>query len=224
MFKNKKLTLDFSRKVAAAARMSIDDMNSGRAQHEPAVTDRFIAYLQSEVRKSKRSSFQWSAMTLTDRGPNSQERRYGADFLGSLEINLPSFSVRKGFLAQAKRVEPGQSFSKPELNMLVSQCNDMLQLSAASYVFLYSVIDGFSVVPALAIVAAQRTTSFNPHELTNKPIQKFFSEHFECFIGDRSLSIANINTLDALFEKYQARTAIHIKVGPEDSWPELPFD
>lgn len=220
MFENRKLTSAFSRKVATAARQAIDDMSNGRAQQEPAITDRFIAYLQAEARKSNRSQFQWSAMTLTDRGRNSQERKYGADFLGSLEINLPNFSVRKGFLAQAKKIEPGESYGQSEFTRLSEQCMDMLQLSSASYVFLYSVIDGFSVVPAISILAAKPC---NPHELTSKPIQNFFTEHFECFIGDQALSMANVNTLDMLYEKYRTRTGIHIRVGAEEPQTKM-FD
>lgn len=218
MFRNKKLTSSFSRKISAAARHAIEDMTAGRAQQEPAITDRLIAYIQSEVRKERARRFSWTAMTLTDRGKGSQEKKYGADFVGSLEINLDGFHIRKGFLAQAKKVEPNENFSRTEFDKLSSQCRDMLKLSPDSFVFLYSSIDGFSVVPALAIVGSRNC---NPHELTTKDIQKFFVEHFECFIGDSRISLANVTTLEKLYEKYQARTGFHIIVGKSDEQIDL---
>jgi len=136
MFKNKNLASSFSRKISSAARFTIEDMTTGRAQQEPAITDRLIAYIQSEVRKASARGFTWTAMTLTDRGKGSQEKKYGADFVGSLEIKLDGFHIRKGFLAQAKKIEPNEKFSNSEYAKLLSQCHDMLKLSPDSFVFL----------------------------------------------------------------------------------------
>jgi len=215
MFKNNKLASTFSRKISTAARHALEDMSEGRAQQEPAITDRLIAYIQNETRNSN-SSLMWSAMTLTDRGRGSQEKKYGADFVGSIEIKIKGFNVKKGFLAQAKKVEPTDSYSNAEYGKLKSQCEDMLKLSPASFVFIYSALDGFTVIPAISVISAR---SCNPHELTKKPIQKFFSEHFECFIGDKDISLANIATLDELYETYKARAGIHIVVGKDDDEP-----
>ena len=180
MFKSNKLASTFSRKISAAARLAIEDITNGRAQQEPNITDQLIAYIQSEVQRANRPGLTWSAMTLTDRGPGSQERRkYGVDLVGSLEIRLRGLEVRKGFLAQAKKVDPNERYPNQEYQRLRSQCEDMLRLSAASYVFLYSAVDGFSVVPALSVLSARNC---NPHELTTKPLQRFFSGHFDCFI------------------------------------------
>lgn len=160
-------------------------------------------------------------MTLTDRGRNSQERKYGADFVGCLEIDLPNFAVKKGFLAQAKKIEPGQSFAPTEWANLVKQCEGMLRLSPASFVFIYSVIDGLSVIPAISVVSAQKC---NPHEITNKSVQKFFTEHFDCFVGDQAISFAKIGALDQLYERYRARTAFQISIGVEEQQPELRYE
>lgn len=213
MFKNRKLASTFVRKIKSAERLVTEDIAEGLAQQEPAITDRFIAYIQSEMRRSKNSPFAWSAMTLTDRGPGSQEKDYGADFVGSLEINHSGFRIRKGFLAQAKKVEPGQSFSNTEFKKLRDQCSDMLSLSPDSFVFLYSLTDGFSVVPAIAVMGARKC---NPHELTSMTTGTFFHHHFECFIGDQEISLAKVQTLELLYEKYRARAGIHIVIGAED--------
>ena len=133
---------------------------------------------------------------------------------------MDGFHVKKGFLAQAKKVEPNDSYSKSEFDKLVSQCEDMLRISPSSFVFLYSKYDGFSVVPAVGIVSSR---SCNPHELTTKPVQKFFGEHFECFIGDPRIKVASIDTIDAIYERYRARTAIHIAIGSSDEEQEEMF-
>ena len=221
MFQNNRLASIFSRKISNAARRVIEDMTSGRAQQEPSITDRLIAYIQTEARSSARSSFVWTAMTLTDRGRGSQERKYGADFVGSLEIKISGFNIKKGFLAQAKKIEPSDRFSNSEYSKLKTQCEDMLRLSPDSFVFLYSVIDGFSVLPAITILGARNC---NPHELTKKPIQKFFTEHFECFIGDSNISLANIQTVDELYEKYRARTGIHITIGKGEKEEPIQYE
>jgi len=135
MFKSNKLASTFSRKISAAARLAIEDITNGRAQQEPNITDRLIAYIQSEVQRANRPGLTWSAMIRTDRGPGSQERKYGADLVDSLEIRLGGFEVRKGFLAQAKKVDPNERYPSQEYQRLKSQCEDMLRLSAASYVF-----------------------------------------------------------------------------------------
>lgn len=207
MFKNKKLASSFSRRISAAARLAMEDMTAGRVKQEPAVTDRLIAYIQREIRQAR--GFNWTAMTLTDRGKGSQEKKYGADFVGSLEINLDGFYICKGFLAQAKKVEPNDTFSCAEYDKLSSQCHDMLSLSSDSFVFLYSAVDGFLVLPALSVIGSRHC---NPHELTTKQIQKFFVEHFECFIGDTRISLAHVTTLEKLYEEYRARAGFHLVI------------
>jgi hypothetical protein len=148
----------------------------------------------------------WTAKTLTSQGPSSQEKPYGADFIGVLDIALDDYSVKKGFLAQSKRVEPGGYFPKGEFERLRKQCEDMLRISSDSFVFLYSV-SGVVVVPAVAIVGS---APCNPHSLYARSVSRFFEEHFECFIGDRRLHTPSIDSLMRLKDEVNARSLLYL--------------
>jgi hypothetical protein len=141
----------------------------------------------------------WTAKTLTDRGKRSQESRYGADFMIVLTVNLPRYRIAKGFLAQAKLVHNGRIGN---LQQLKQQCEMMLNLSAHSFVFLYST-EYVRVLPAIAVLGAD-----DPMSLYFRSAQRFFEEHLQCFVGDRSISSATPKQLDNLQRQYEARRAL----------------
>jgi hypothetical protein len=95
----------------------------------------------------------WTAKTLTDRAPNAQEKTYGADFCGVLDIARPDYNVKKGFLAQANLIEPGAWIRTDEFERMQRQCHNMLSISPESYVFLYSKED-IRVVPAVLVISS----------------------------------------------------------------------
>lgn len=86
--------------------------------------------------------------------------------MGVLDVEMEGFSTRKGFLAQAKRVEPSGKFAASEAFRLREQCDKMLRHTSDSFVFLYSAHSGVTVVPAVEVIGAR---DCNPHELTAKP-------------------------------------------------------
>ena len=134
----------------------------------------------------------------------------GADFLAAFQLAVDGYRVAKGFLAQAKLVEPSENFSSAEFKRLKDQCENMLEHSQASYVFLYSQQSGIVVIPAIEIVGAREC---NPHELTNRTITGFYKEHFECFIGDIKIQCANNQTLEELRklrQMYKSRNLVYI--------------
>jgi hypothetical protein len=153
------------------------------------------------------SGVRWRAKTLTDRRRGSQESNYGADFLATLELDLQGYQVKKGFLAQAKLIEPSESFGNTNFTKMREQCKKMLKLSSASYVFLYSQQSGISVIPAIEVLGAR---SCNPHELTSQSMRQFYKEHFECFVGDRVIQSATPQALWELSDRFDARTAVLI--------------
>ena len=123
--------------------------------------------------------------------------------MGVLNIALPEFAVSKGFLAQAKLIRKGGSGDLKELRQ---QCKKMLVLSPDSFVFLYGQ-DGVRVVPAIAVVGAK----VDPVLLYSRSAQRFFEEHFECFIGDGNIKSATPTTLDSMRKRFEARSAIEIR-------------
>ncbi|MEY2168184.1 MULTISPECIES: hypothetical protein [unclassified Rhodanobacter] len=214
MFHNTKVTKKLANKIGRAADEAIDSYHARLVEQEPQITDRFLAVCQHSINRLRIGGVQWSAKTFSDRGNNSQEKRYGADFLCSFSMALPTFSVSKGFLAQAKRVEPSDSFSSKDYSDMKEQCEKMLSLSASSFVFLYSRQAGVTVIPAISVVSAR---TCNPHELTSKGVSAFFVDHFECFVGDRNIVIRSPSGVDGLLEELNARRGLEIVGHGEES-------
>jgi hypothetical protein len=122
-------------RIAEAMERSVQALQSGRVEHEPALTDRMLGAVEDRLRDFSTNGISWSAKTLTDRGPRSQEATYGADFMGVLNVNLPEIQISKGFLAQAKLIRDDGYL---DIERLGEQCRKMLALSPDSFVFFYS--------------------------------------------------------------------------------------
>lgn len=199
-----------AQRIGKAAGRAVGDLQEGHVQQEPHITDRMLGRMTEAMDEFEVKGVRWKALTLTDRGPSAQEHEYGADFMGALNIELPGYQVNKGFLAQAKLIRPGHNFSANERRRLQAQCEKMLRLSPASFVFLYSK-NGISVVPAVSIVGAET----DPTELYSRTVTRFFEEHFESFIGDQRISFPDPRTLSQLRSEYNARTALLLQArGP----------
>jgi len=163
--------------LARAAHETVSALTEGRIEQEPAFTDRMLGRIEEAMADYRSKGVHWSAKTLTDRGPGSQEREFGPDFAGVLDIQLPAFKVRKGFLAQAKIVEPFEVMDRDDVGRMLAQCRRMLDHTSDSFLFVYSRI-GIKVVPAISVVSA---SSSNPHDLYARSLSRFYEEHFECF-------------------------------------------
>jgi hypothetical protein len=196
-------------RVADAADGATEALATGRVEQEPAFTDRMLGRIEQAMDGFESRGIRWTAKTLTDRAPGAQERQFGADFMGVLNIALDDYTLGKGFLAQAKLIEPGTSLRHAEFDRMQLQCRKMLAASPDSFVFLYSV-QGISVVPAISVAA---TTPRNPHELYSRSISRFFEEHFESFIGDERISAADIKTLEGLRSNVGARRLLYLSLG-----------
>jgi hypothetical protein len=187
--------------IAEAANGAVEALVEARIEQEPAFTDRMLGRIESAMDGYVTKGVRWTAKTLTDRGQNSQEREFGADFAGVLDIDLEDFKVSKGFLAQSKMIEPRVSVPARDIERMVDQCEVMLKHSPDSFLFLYS-MGGISVVPAVSVVGGHFS---NPHELYSRSLSRFYEEHFECFIGDREISSPTPNMLDGLRERLRVR-------------------
>lgn len=194
-------------RVAEAAEGALHSLREGRVQQEPAFTDRMLGRIEEAMSEYELKGVRWSGMTLTDRGRGAQERTYGADFAGVLDIQLTGYAVRKGFLAQAKLIEPDGYMAPNEHERMRAQCETMLEHTPDSFVFIYS-RSGIIVVPAVSILAAE---DVNPHDLYSRSVGRFFELHFECFIGDRSLSAPDEAGLRRLRERVDARRILWLK-------------
>jgi hypothetical protein len=212
MLSNYRIIRDAAERVGVAAEGTLLSLRDGRVEQEPAFTDRMLGRIEFAMEGYAHNGVSWRAKTLTDRGRGAQEARFGADFFGVLDINLPGYIVRKGFLAQAKLIEPGGSMGAQAFEVLQEQCRKMLRLSADAFVFLYS-RQGISCVPALAVASSER---INPHNLYSRSITRFYEEHFACFFGDPIIGGTQVTTLEALAAAYDARTAIQLVAEAEE--------
>jgi hypothetical protein len=87
-----------------------------------------LGRIEAAMENFKINGLVWKAKTLTDRGRHAQESEFGADFLGTLDIDLNGYKTKKGFLAQAKFT---RSLNAAELSRLQTQCNQMLDYTPA---------------------------------------------------------------------------------------------
>lgn len=140
----------------------------------------------------------WTARSLrTGSGVAAEEKRHGADLMGVLDIDIPDYHVKKGFLAQAKRAEPGRKLRKKDWKRLHCQCEKMLLRTPDAFVWVYSKSAGIRVFPAVSVLALNSRDIF---DLYSRGVSSFFEYHIECFIGDRRLNSTQIETLEALAE------------------------
>jgi hypothetical protein len=199
------LIRDSAKQIASAAEASLGDFKTGLVEQEPHLTDRMLGRMAQAMDGYRAKGVTWSAKTLTDHGPNAQEKEYGADFVGVLEIDIPGYKVKKGFLAQAK-LSKSDKMNRSEFNRMIDQCKLMLELSPQSYVFHYS-LDGIHVIPALAILAASGPNAqFDPDGLYSQRVSTFYEHHFECFVGDMRISEPSEQTLEDL----RARSLLYL--------------
>src|SRR6266487_4507166 len=99
MLKYRRIVRASARRIAAAAHRTVDDLAAQRVEHEPEFTSEMLGRMKEAMNGYHVGGVQWTAKTLTSHGPNAQERRFGADFMGVLDLDLPEYKVRKGFLA-----------------------------------------------------------------------------------------------------------------------------
>ena len=148
--------------------------------------------------RQPRGGIVWEARTLrTGRGIAAEEKRHGADLMGILDLNLSGYCAKKGFLAQAKRAEPGRQFSNSDWNRLSLQCETMLLRTPASFVWIYSKSRGIRIFSANSVLGLESRDIF---DLYSRSVSIFFENHIECFVGDRRLNSTDVQTLDALAE------------------------
>jgi len=177
-------------------------LTEGRIEQEPAMTDRMLGRIEQALENLEIGGITWKAKTLTDRGRNAQEARLGADFMGVLDVQVPGYLVKKGFLAQAKMI---RRWGFLDTRDLVEQCERMLAVSPDSFVFLYSE-KGVVVTSATAVVAA----SGNLSAVHKEKVQKFFLSHLMCMIGDRAISSPTPSGLEDLLQRANARRGLSI--------------
>lgn len=210
--------------VELAERNIITKMDDNRVRTEPSITDRLAQQLESLIDGyGEIKGYKISIATLRDRGPNSEENRYGADLYVILEVQLENFQITKGFLTQAKDAKAGVDLgihktisftNQKEFERLKKQVDKMLAITPDSYVFVYST-KGFMVVPAISVKGLD---SLN-RPLLGKPIGDFFADFLRCFVGDARLNDFENETLDRLIKEKEEASPLVLKIKISETEP-----
>ena len=74
-----------------------------RFAQEPAYVAALLARLDGVVYEGKAGRVEFFSTIVADRGPNSAESRFGADFAIAAHLSQPGSEVRKAVLGQAKK-------------------------------------------------------------------------------------------------------------------------
>jgi hypothetical protein len=178
---------------------------AGLLADEDDFTSQLIAHVVQQLDGQRFTGVTWRARKMTSRFEGSEESNTGADLLGVMEVQLPQISLRKGFLAQSKLRKRGQ------MARLRMQCQQMLEVTPDSFVFLYDA-SGVQVAPALLYA----TGSLGLRHVEPWSMREFFAAHLSCFIGDSKLSSVNRDRFAQLTQREIPSTALFVSARSEN--------
>jgi hypothetical protein len=159
--------------------------------HEDDLTGVLIGNLDAEI-EGRIGGLEWSSTILHHRrGSAAEEARIGADILLHVSLKTPQLSYSKGALIQAKRFEPGQVLPTDKANDLREQCDKMLSVTPASFVFNYA-RGSMRCGSATAISGLTDISLYYDCVWTS---YRFFLEFFRCPVGDPRITTANVQDL-----------------------------
>lgn len=175
------------RAVSAAMQKYAD----GLVTDEDDITGALIGRLDSAF-DAKIGGVTWSSSILRHRkGVAAQEKQAGADMLFHVSIKTPQLTYSKGVLIQSKRVDENVEMTVAGHKDLIGQCNKMLDITPASFVFNYTK-SGMRCASATRVAG---TSSRTLNESCNLTSYRFFLELFRCTTGDRSITSAKFDDL-----------------------------
>jgi len=147
------------------------------------------------------------ARHLTWRGSTGEEKKFGADIVLVLDIALPDYKTTKGLLIQTKHLEKGQSFSATEFNRLHRQCQDMLLITPASFVLVYSDA-GIAAYSATALNSSQRP---DPTIIPTYDLHWLYHDFAICWLGDVRLRATDRKSLLRVMDQYAIPDGLLVK-------------
>ena len=198
--------------AAASAEVErvVHALRIGGIREEEDFTSQMLSALRSGLVRVRLDGFQWDSSVVKKQ---TEEPKIGADFAGVLRVRRDGYHVDKGFLAQAKLAGPHKRIVKSKL---LVQAEAMLEISPASFVFLYRPT-GVSVVPAISVVA----NGGEPRDLIEWHFEDFLLEHFRSFVGDRLLGATDEQTVSGVLEELRARQVIYMGLRRDSDEPGL---
>jgi hypothetical protein len=189
--------------LVGALDRQIERFRIGAVRSEEDLTSALVATAAEALHNVVTFGVRWDATVLTRR---SEEPRHGADLLFALDLELETYQVAKGFLTQAKCL-PETRKAVADRAKLIEQCETMLRWTNAAYVWTYARRDRLRAYPAVSVVAADGRLD----DLSYLPLRDFFSDHFNCFIGDRGLGYRDTDTLEGVRREYRVGSAVLVR-------------
>lgn len=220
--------------IKEAVKIIIDDIVSqiqdGRIESEPSITDRFVQKLQDfQFYKNYYQGWRFDRIncqlviqirTLGDRGKTSSESKYGADMCLIMDIIDGEKKRKKGILIQAKmNKSPIKVKSKKNTYIQVNvktqkfktlneQLQKMSRITPENYILIYDE-SGFFIINANHLI--------NPEEdkeninIRAEKFEDFFNLMIKCQRGDRELTDWQDDYLEELINRQIAYYFIQIK-------------
>ncbi|WP_343503681.1 hypothetical protein [Alloyangia pacifica] len=178
-----------------AVKRAMDKYRHGLVVDEDDLTGVLVGSLDAEFSAPAPKSFgglQWSSSILRHRsGVAAEENRIGADMVIHVKVDTPVQTYSKAVLVQAKRQARGVNMSAAAHKELVGQCNKMLQVTPAAFVFDYTT-GGVRCASATKIAGSRNRDLYAACNLT---AYRFFLELFRCPLGDPRITSAKVANL-----------------------------
>lgn len=175
-----------------AVRATIDNLASGLTTDEDDLSGVLKGNLDSAFRYNQIGGLTWQSSIMRHRkGTAAQEAKTGADMMIHINLNTPTQKYSKGVLIQSKAVKVGAKMSPRKHTDLVGQCEKMLTITPAAFVFNYTASE-MRTASATKIAGSQSTEL---HRECNHTSYRFFLELFKCMIGDPRLTSAKFDDL-----------------------------
>jgi hypothetical protein len=220
----------FAERLAGATRRVCRDYRDGDVVHEEPFSDQLCGRLKETLEDFRTGEIVWQADIARNRGRFSarsltktkEEPAFGADLVMVIDIDTSTESVRKGYLAQAKRLEPGKRLDAAEYRRLLGQCERMVAFTPASLVFLYHQTD-VQVISANAVLSRRDTDLWS---IETWPIEVLYEDFAICWFGDHRIQATDPASLEGLRAMMDAEAAIRIagRGSPEPDWIDFELD
>jgi hypothetical protein len=176
-----------------AAKITVDNYLHRYIVDEDDITGTFVGSLNTVFHGMQLGGVNFKASVVRHRsGKAAEESRIGADILIHAAMDTPTQKYSKGVLIQAKKADTEYDWSNKKRNVLIGQCEKMLNITPSAFVFNYS-RRGIRCGAATRIAGA--TTAFSVDYLCGWSIYRFFLELFRCPIGDPRITSAHVGDL-----------------------------
>ena len=211
---------------------------------EESITNQLIGQLEARIDDITIEGFKLEAKEIGKK----EESEIGADIFFILQIKSEEYDSKKGVLIQAKldktfetnhrtipielvdtsahiplkglfRYIRFKTNNRKEFLKLHTQCEDMLDNTSQSYVFIYSK-DKFVYSSASNVIAISDTIP-RPFDVPSFYLSDFFHRFLACLIGDEKLGIMDVPDILEYIKQRNIGRAFRLRIiGEGNRWEE----